>query len=97
MESRIERNLDPAEVEAFLRPYLKRPMEDAERDFRFLCRNNDDLTAQYPDEWVAVFDCKVVAHSRERGEMWDQLGQLGLKDRSPVIELLETNPPTRIF
>jgi hypothetical protein len=96
-ESRIE-HLSEAEAEEFLKPYLKRPkLGDYERDFRYFCKHAEELTAQYPDEWIAIYNCKVVAHSPQHDNIWSKLEQLGLRDKSPLIELLETNPPTLIL
>jgi hypothetical protein len=72
-------------------------MEDYTRDFRYLAKHDDELMAQYPDEWVAIFDCKVVAHSPDRAEMWRQLEQLGLDRRFLVDAFLDTDPPTLVL
>jgi hypothetical protein len=84
-ETHIERNLDPADVEELLKPYLKRPWEDSDRDFRWLAHHDEELLEKYPNEFVAVFDCKVVAHSPDSKEFWEQLEKAGVRDKAPVV------------
>jgi hypothetical protein len=95
-ESRIE-HLSAADAEEFIRPFLKRPLADIDRDFRYLSKHYEELLAEFPDEWVALFECKVVAHCAERSELWGQLERLGLRKKSPIVELMETDPPTLIL
>ena len=96
METSIERDLDPAEVEEFLKPYLKRPWDDYDRDFRYLAEHYEELMKQYCSELVAIFDCKVVAHSRDTDELWDELERAGLRWKSPVVDFL-WDPKVRLI
>jgi hypothetical protein len=72
-------------------------MEDYDRDFRFWAKHAEELAAQYPDEWVAIFDCKVVAHSPESSEMWRQLEQLGLRWKARLVDFIWGTPITFVF
>lgn len=44
----------------------------------FVKDNFESLLNAYEDEWVAVYDSQVIAHSPSRSDLKAQLGQRGL-------------------
>jgi hypothetical protein len=95
-ESRIERNLDPSEFDELVRQFLKRPMEDFDRDARYVAKHRGDLTAEYPDEWVAIIECKVVAHSADIQDLTLRLDEMDLRQQS-VVRFLWSTPVNLIL
>ena len=95
-ESRIERNLDAAEVERRFGAYFKRPLEDFDRDSRYVAKHRDELTAKYRDEWVAILDGKVMAHSASHEELLCRLDELDLRQKA-IVEYLWITPVNLIL
>jgi hypothetical protein len=42
---------------------------------------------EYPGQWVAVCDQKVVAHAETLGELLEQIESQGLQDQATVLQV----------
>lgn len=93
MPAVIERNADPREALS----RVGRSIDAYRADVQYLADNKADLTEKYPNEWVAVLEGRVIAHSRQNRELLKQLRNSGLLQKSPVIYYLTTKPSTLIL
>lgn len=93
MPAVMERNADPRDALA----RVGRSIEAFQKDVECLAAQKVELTERYPNEWVAVFEGAVVAHSRQSRELLRQLRAKDLVHRSPVIQFLSTKPMTLIL
>jgi hypothetical protein len=73
---------------------LGRTMEEFRADWEYLAAHRDELTARFPEKWVAVFDKKVVASSRTLEELLPKLEKKGLKGSTSAIDFLSSKPVT---
>ena len=64
-----------------------RPPERYWEDSDWGVKNIQMLTEKFPDEWIAIFEKKVVAHHSELGQVLVSIESHGLD--SPVIKLIE--------
>ena len=55
---------------------------------------NDEprLLEEYPNEWVAYYDEKLCAHSKNHDEMVAQLREKGIPYGETAVKLMDTNP-----
>jgi hypothetical protein len=87
MTSSIRRDAAQQEPDAELRAY-----DEFRADLKFLATEYDELKKHHPDQWVAIHNRRLVATASELGDLLGCLGNLGLADRSPVIEFVRTTP-----
>ena len=87
MAARSRRNDDPAVVEAELRP-----VAEFKADLAFLAVEYDRLLAQFPDQWVAIYDRQVVAKAAELDELLRNVEDEGVSSGSTVVEFLNSVP-----
>jgi hypothetical protein len=71
---------------------LGRTMEEFRSDCEYLAAHRDQLTAQFPEKWVAVFDREVVASSRTLEGLMPKLERKGVNRSTSVIDYLTTKP-----
>lgn len=64
-----------------------RPPQRYWEDSDWGIKNIQMLTEKYPDEWVAIFEKKVMAHHTELGQVLAGVESYGLD--SPVIKFIE--------
>jgi len=56
-------------------------------DSEWAIQNIQTLTEKHPDEWIAVFEGQVVAHSVDLGQVLAAVESHGIE--SPVIKFVE--------
>jgi hypothetical protein len=78
----------PPEVAAWGRPYSER-----DKDLEYIDRHYDDLLKTYPDEWVAIYQLKVIAHAKRHATMWREVQKQKLVEKSPVTFFFDTHEP----
>ena len=93
MPALIVRNADARDV----LKKVRRSFGEYRRDVEYLAEHKAELTDSYPDEWVAVYEEAIVAHSKRTKDLMRQLKAKGVADRSPVIQFLSTSPHTLIL
>ena len=49
--------------------------------------NAQTLSKHYPNQWVAIYDKKVIAHDKELGRVVTQAQESGIED--PVLTFIE--------
>jgi hypothetical protein len=89
----IERNVDQSRIEL----PSGRSLSDFQRDAEYLAKHEQDLIAKYPNEWIAIYDSKVVAHSSQLRELKRLLRTKRLPLSTVVIEYLSRTPVTLIL
>ncbi len=67
-------------------------MRSFDRSCDFYNAHYNDLLAAYPDEWVAIHEGEVRAHSTDIHELLAQIDALGVPRGSTLFERLESNP-----
>ena len=91
------------EKEAFLQEYwamkstqdeaqIKRDGESFDRSTMWANDNWKQLLAKYPDRWIAVHECEVVADAETLDEVLQTADELGISRSRIAVELLETEP-----
>jgi hypothetical protein len=66
-------------------------------DCAYLARRRARLERRYPDEWVAVYENRVVAHSSRRRELTRQLRRKELATSNVFIAFVSPKPATFVF
>ena len=61
---------------------LKRYMSDSE----FFYQNYEGLRRKYPDEWIAVFNQKIIAHHRDYNKLIEKLKEIGIDIHEVYID-----------
>ena len=62
-----------------------------------LNQDRPQLLKQYPNEWVAYYEAKLVAHSKDYDELRSQLKERGIPLNESAVRFLNENPPKYIF
>jgi hypothetical protein len=93
VEATIERNVDQSRIEL----PSDRSLDDFQRDAEYLAKHEQYLIAKYPDEWIAIYDGEVVAHSSQLRELKRVLRTKRLPLNAVVIEYLSRTPVTLIL
>lgn len=88
----IERSIPVDEVELGVRPY-----DAYSRDVNFIASHKAQLDKKFRDEWIAVLDEVVVAHSANHEALLAELRGRGALEREPVIVHCPTVPPHSVF
>ena len=60
-----------------LRPVVASQLEKATANARFLRANHKKLVRQYPSEWVAIADDRIVGHGPDLPKLTDKLSRKG--------------------
>lgn len=67
----------------------RRPIEELDRDEKYLTKNYALFESLYPGEWIAVFEQRLVAHSRRATTLWRELRKAGIAEKSPATFFIE--------
>jgi hypothetical protein len=90
----ITRNAAPPEE---LLARLGRTFEEYRGDVEYLASHRDELTNLFPDQWIAVFDGRVVASSGSAEGLTPKLRKKSLQRAHAVIDYLFTKPVNLIL
>ena len=74
-----------------------RSIEEYRKDLEYLVNHESELTGQFPDQWVAIYNEEVAAHSTQRRELSRLIRSKGLPMASMVIQELDDQPMTLIL
>ena len=96
-------NITEEEKEAFLQEYwamkstqdeaqVKRDSESFDRSTMWANANWKQLLAKYPDRWIAVHECEVVADAETLDEVLQTVDELGISRSRVFTDLLRTTP-----
>ena len=68
-------------------------------DVRYFNDNYEGLRRQYPDEWVAVYEQKVIGHGRDHMRLIEQLRKDGIDTGKVYLNraYLNEKPPTLVL
>ena len=78
-------------------PDITQRMAIFKRAVRRLLRDQESLTAEYPDQWVAVGEHGVVATAPTSKELAQKLRDAGIPSHEAVTEFLNTEPRVLII
>ena len=67
------------------------------RAVRYFWRNKEELTAQYPNRWVAVSEDGVIDTAATSKELHEQLRAAGVPGHAAVTEFLNTEPEVLVL
>lgn len=70
---------------------FKRKRDQFSRDLAFIDENRGKLLQDYGEKWVAVYECKVVAHGKDYNNVLSQLERNGLPVEQIPIRLLSAH------
>jgi ribosomal protein L20 len=63
----------------------KRKREEFRRDLAFIEEKREELLEDYDENWVAVYNSKVVAHGKDYNKVLSQLQKRGMPvDQIPI-------------
>jgi hypothetical protein len=65
---------------------VQREIEQFTADVKYFDAHRKELSAQYPDQWVAVYRGRVVGAARKRELLYAQLEKAGISRGSAFIE-----------
>jgi len=63
----------------------------------FIDRNREELLRQYDGNWVAVYNCEVVAHAKKYQDVAEKVRQGGLPIEEVVIKFLTSKRVLTLF
>lgn len=66
--------------------------EEHLRNVRWYEAHHSELLEQYPDQWVAILDQRVVEVADDAYALIDQLRERGIPPTQPLRRELSTNP-----
>jgi len=95
IEDRIETSEVVFERLSELPPYMSKVAarwDGYDSDSKYLFGHADELYEQFPEEWLAVFEGKVVGHDRRHSALRRALRKLKLHDSGAVIWRLTHEP-----
>ncbi len=67
------------------------------RDVEYLEAHYSELLRRYPDEWIAIYDQKVVGSSPELTPLLDQIKSAGIAPGVALTEYLSTHDEVLIL
>jgi|GEM_PF-946327 len=67
------------------------------RDFDFFEHHSKELLEKYPDEWVAVYDIKVVDTDKDFLVLLARLKEKGIPTNKTIIHFMDTDPKPLIL
>ena len=67
-------------------------MEQFTRDTNLLMDEWERLLGEFPNQWVAAYQGKIVAHSRSFDAVLKKLRQKGIPSQDTPIEFMDPNP-----
>ena len=76
---------------------LKKDWDQSDRNVRFLVSNYEMLLDRYPDQWIAIYDEKVLANDTTQKGLLRKLDELDVRKKGEVTEFLNTNPTPLIL
>ncbi|MBI5148694.1 hypothetical protein HZA33_03365 [Candidatus Pacearchaeota archaeon] len=88
-------NMSTKEIIEKIRNEFKRNREDLE----FYTNNHKRLRREYPDQWVAIYDKKVVGHGKDLEKLCDELTEKGIETGHTLIKrtYFKEKPPVYIL
>jgi hypothetical protein len=83
----VQRNVKSSATDCSLRSYV-----EVQCDLDFLAEEYDRLVEIYPDQWIAIYDRKVVAADDDHSALLEHLGSDGVDARSAVVFFIASTP-----
>ena len=77
--------------------YAERTLPAFEANHRYLRENHAELLKEYPDQWVAVYEQRVVASDSTIKGVFNKVDQMGICRGDVVGEFMDTNPTPMIL
>ena len=77
--------------------YAEKALPAFEANLRHLRENYAELMKEYPDQWIAVHEQRVVASDSTIAGLFDKVDQMGIRRGDVVGEFLATNPKPLIL
>ncbi len=78
-------------------PELVEHMRQFEEDSRFLALHHDALLERFPEQWVAVYGERVVAHATNINGVLRNLARKRIPQSRVVVSFLTRKPQTFIL
>lgn len=76
---------------------ISKSLRSFERAARLLSSNQPRLTDEYPEQWVAVTDSKVLAHGDTLEQVLQQVDTIGVLRSDVIVRYIERNLRTLIL
>jgi len=76
---------------------FKQKRDQFSRELVFINENTDKLLEDYGDSWVAVYDCKIVAHSKHYNNILSQIQKKGLPVEQVVTRFLSSREVIALY
>ena len=71
---------------------LERQRAKIEADLEFWGEHYDEFARQYPEQFISVYEGRVVAADSDLSRLWSRLDQLGYKPGETSIEFMTKQP-----
>lgn len=76
---------------------FKRKRDQFSRDLAFIDENRDKLLEDYEENWVAVYESKIVAHGKHYNNVLSQLERSDLLEEQVVIKFLSSREGITLY
>ncbi len=74
-----------------------RLQDDFAQSAEYLDANHDQLTRDYPDEWIAIHIDQVIGHAFDPRDLSRQLDSAGVDRRTVVVHQMTTKTHTLLL
>lgn len=83
----IQRNVSSSVTDSGLRSYI-----EVQRDLDFLSAEYDRLVETYHDQWIAIYEGKVVAAAEDHAVLSEHLNSDGVDRRCAIVFFMASTP-----
>ena len=75
---------------------IQQELERYRGDAVYIQEHREQLLKEYPEEWIAVLDLKIVGHSGDLDALLRELDSSGIPRGEACIKHLTTKPPRTV-
>jgi len=76
---------------------FKRKRDQFSHDLAYFDKNREKLLEIYDENWIAVYESEVVAHSKRYNDMLAQIEKKGLPEEQLVIKYLSSREVITLY
>jgi ribosomal protein L20 len=93
----VKNNLKDALRSVGGREEFERQYQQYSRSLHFIDRDKRELLSKYADNWVAVYNSKVIAHRKRYRDVVKDIKRKGLPIEEVALKFLSTRRVTTLF
>lgn len=89
--------LDKAVKSAGGKKELQRKFEQYRESVAFIEKNRNKLLKKHDNEWIAVYNCKVVAHAKKLQELIQKVEPTRLPTNEVLVEFISSRKVLTLY